>query len=318
MPDATVWRIAHNIASGLKHIHSCGLVHLDIKPANILIDASGSLKIGDFGMATYQGIGDDFNEGDQRYMAPELLFTPVDRQPSADVFSLSLTLYETCLVPGFAALPSDGEQWHAFRRGHAPPLIGRSPALNAGIFDAMSPTPSKRPSTSDILGNIEILKLNLDCSDSILLSLKGKRPNLSLNRSVSFRPLEFALNIAGVSYPFEDSRIKTPTGDQGSVWSFSCTQDLLDLGLAPPSALSEVTTTPSSSSNENSVSIDVEEVDSLIASTQLKPTGKMEQKPFFSPVVVDHDFSADLDHDPPAHHHSHPLSSSASSGRGNL
>lgn len=66
VPDTSIWKICHDISCGLKHIHSFGLVHLDIKPANILIDSSGILKIGDFGMTTTQGTGSDSNEGDQR------------------------------------------------------------------------------------------------------------------------------------------------------------------------------------------------------------------------------------------------------------
>ena len=106
IPEATVWKIAHDVANGLEHIHSCGLVHLDIKPANILIDNKGILKIGDFGMATTQGPGEDGEEGDQRYMAPELLASN-DHRPSADIFSLALTLYETCLIPSASSLPSE-------------------------------------------------------------------------------------------------------------------------------------------------------------------------------------------------------------------
>jgi serine/threonine protein kinase len=51
---------------GLKHIHQCGLVHLDIKPANLLIGLSGVIKIGDFGMACKIGTKEDGHEGDSR------------------------------------------------------------------------------------------------------------------------------------------------------------------------------------------------------------------------------------------------------------
>jgi len=66
IPDSTIWRILHNVACGLEHIHACGLVHLDIKPANLLIAQSGVVKIGDFGIALEQGGYEDGREGDAR------------------------------------------------------------------------------------------------------------------------------------------------------------------------------------------------------------------------------------------------------------
>ena len=63
----TVLRILHDVASGLEHIHQCGVVHLDIKPQNILISLDGTVKIGDFGIAMAQGTdGDEGHEGDTR------------------------------------------------------------------------------------------------------------------------------------------------------------------------------------------------------------------------------------------------------------
>ena len=51
-----------------------GVVHLDIKPENILISKEGKLKIGDFGMAALAPVPNDVErEGDRSYLAPELL-----------------------------------------------------------------------------------------------------------------------------------------------------------------------------------------------------------------------------------------------------
>jgi hypothetical protein len=66
VPDNTVWHIVHDVCAGLDHIHNCGYVHLDIKPANLLISEAGTLQIGDFGMAEQVGSRND-REGDARY-----------------------------------------------------------------------------------------------------------------------------------------------------------------------------------------------------------------------------------------------------------
>jgi serine/threonine protein kinase len=93
----TIWHILHDVASGLHHIHTHGIVHLDIKPANLLISYRGMIKIGDFGMAAAIGSKDDGHEGDSRYLALELINNN-PQLPSADIFSLGITLYETCYV----------------------------------------------------------------------------------------------------------------------------------------------------------------------------------------------------------------------------
>ena len=67
VPDNTVWQVVHDVTSGLHHIHACGMVHLDIKPANLLITAQGRVQIGDFGMAAPINSSDDGREGDTRY-----------------------------------------------------------------------------------------------------------------------------------------------------------------------------------------------------------------------------------------------------------
>jgi serine/threonine-protein kinase RIO1 len=146
--DDVVWHIVHDVTCGLQHIHKCGLVHLDVKPANLLISMEGVIKIGDFGMAAEQGKGEDGHEGDTRYMAPELLDSS-DRYPPADIFSLGLTLYEVCIsslsqnidnvAAGNSPLPSEGLDWHVLRDGQAPPLLGRSIALTTLIKVLLPP-----------------------------------------------------------------------------------------------------------------------------------------------------------------------------------
>jgi mitosis inhibitor protein kinase SWE1 len=51
--EEKVWFILGQVASGLNDIHEMGILHLDVKPDNILIASDGQLKLGDFGMAAY-------------------------------------------------------------------------------------------------------------------------------------------------------------------------------------------------------------------------------------------------------------------------
>lgn len=52
LDEARLWKVLAELAAGVDYIHKCGVLHLDLKPANILITEIGSLKITDFGMAT--------------------------------------------------------------------------------------------------------------------------------------------------------------------------------------------------------------------------------------------------------------------------
>jgi mitosis inhibitor protein kinase SWE1 len=76
---------------GLEFIHRCGVIHLDLKPANIFITDAGRFKIGDFGMASLwprrkaTGSFEGFErEGDKVYLAPEVLQGNYGKE--ADIF----------------------------------------------------------------------------------------------------------------------------------------------------------------------------------------------------------------------------------------
>lgn len=101
-------------------------MHLDLKPANILITGDGTLKICDFGMASAVPAPPHFErEGDRDYIAPEVLHFQKYDTP-VDIFSLGLTIIETA---GNEALPPGGPEWQALRTGD----IGVAPVLSANL-----------------------------------------------------------------------------------------------------------------------------------------------------------------------------------------
>lgn len=73
--ESMIRHILRDICSGLKIIHDMGIVHLDIKPDNILYSQTKKYKLADLGLARLKmrERGEDIHEGDVRYMAPELL-----------------------------------------------------------------------------------------------------------------------------------------------------------------------------------------------------------------------------------------------------
>lgn len=89
-------RIFRELASALQHIHEHGLVHRDVKPANVLLTAQGSVKLSDFGVVTDPELSritlSGALVGTIAYMAPELIAEePFDHR--ADLYGLGAVLY---------------------------------------------------------------------------------------------------------------------------------------------------------------------------------------------------------------------------------
>ncbi len=95
LPEAEVLRAGIEVARGLQAAHEKGLIHRDVKPANILFAASGTAKIGDFGLAVAAGQKAEAAQeiwGTPYYVAPERLNNaPEDFR--SDIYSLGATLF---------------------------------------------------------------------------------------------------------------------------------------------------------------------------------------------------------------------------------
>ena len=93
--------MAVQTCQALEAAHSCGIVHRDIKPGNILIREDGVVKVADFGIAHMVEEEGDVGErerrsrlGTARYMAPEQHGTGEGIDPRADIYGLGITLHE--------------------------------------------------------------------------------------------------------------------------------------------------------------------------------------------------------------------------------
>lgn len=89
-------RIGMQVAQALRYSHAQGVLHNDVKPANLLIDATGKVCITDFGLAAELNPEPDSEDGSVtgtvRYMAPERFSGESDQ--TSDLYSVGVTLYE--------------------------------------------------------------------------------------------------------------------------------------------------------------------------------------------------------------------------------
>ena len=80
-----------NVAEALAYAHRCGILHRDVKPSNIFVGESGTVKLGDFGLSCLVANGVKDKSGTEHYMAPEVLSDGKVSEAS-DQYSLGVTL----------------------------------------------------------------------------------------------------------------------------------------------------------------------------------------------------------------------------------
>jgi serine/threonine protein kinase len=174
MPQDEVLRIGRAVANALDYAHRQGVIHRDVKPANVIVAGDGRIVLTDFGLAmdVEQGsLGEVF--GSSNYIAPEQAHRSADAVPQSDLYSLGVILYE--MLTG--KVPFDDPSPTAVALQHLtlppPPPREINPNLSAGIEAVLLKALSKYPS--------ERYQTGRDLIDALERAMKA-------GRSVSVRP----------------------------------------------------------------------------------------------------------------------------------
>jgi serine/threonine-protein kinase len=147
LPLVGVRRLALDLLAALGAAHERGIVHRDVKPANVFYDAAGNAKLGDFGSAHLADFGQTQTGGffgTVAYMSPEQI-TGAPIGYSADLYALGVTLVEALT----GKPPFFGPDLVAQHLGEAPPRPSErrpelSPLHDAVLMRALAKAPGER------------------------------------------------------------------------------------------------------------------------------------------------------------------------------
>lgn len=147
--EATALKYIRQVATTLRYIHSQKINHLDIKPANIMIDFQGNAVLIDFGGAKQY----DFETGEAYSLTSQLYsdgYAPIEQQakggvgmfsPATDIYALGATFFK--LITGMTPPPAN-----VILNDGLPPIYASAPVA-AAIKAAMQPKRKDRPQSID-------------------------------------------------------------------------------------------------------------------------------------------------------------------------
>src|ERR687890_1971113 len=156
LPSDELAELGAEVASGLAHAHEKGVIHRDIKPHNILIDAHGRPKLTDFGIAraldATQATRTGSYLGTALYSSPEQL-RGEKVTPKSDVYSLGMSLYQAAVGKApFGGTPIEVASQHVSREPDAPSALGvdLSDGVETLILDCVQKDPERRPTAEEV------------------------------------------------------------------------------------------------------------------------------------------------------------------------
>jgi tetratricopeptide (TPR) repeat protein len=144
--SAEVLRAAIPVASALAHAHAAGLVHRDVKPANVLLSADGTPRLADFGIAAIASAEQPLERGSPFSMSPQQL---ASESPAAsdDVYAFGATLYE--LLSGYPPFYPDARVERILTERPAALPESVPEGLKILIERMLAKVPAERPATMD-------------------------------------------------------------------------------------------------------------------------------------------------------------------------
>lgn len=210
LDEKEVLRIAIQLTRCVAYLHEHDLIHRDLKPANIIMQADGTLKLIDFGLARSLNelyIRGTRVRGTPAYMAPEQV-QGIHLTTGTDLYQIGISMYE--MLAG--ELPfTTGDMAYAHVHLDAPPLAeavpGIDPELAKLVHDCLSKRPQARPESAEtFLARLQGIYARIANRDSqpvgLYESSTGPIPSIEVSEPISVvdaEDLSFAEEVTGGS-----------------------------------------------------------------------------------------------------------------------
>ena len=158
LPSERIKRVVTDVCAALDYAHAKGVIHRDVKPANILIDSTGRAILTDFGLALLVDTGTRGEIfGSPFYIAPEQAISSANVTRQSDLYSMGVIVYEmfTGRPPFMADNPLDIALLHMTETPRLPSQLNSqiTPQLDAVILKALAKEPNERYQTGAELVN---------------------------------------------------------------------------------------------------------------------------------------------------------------------
>ena len=136
------------VFDALTYLHSKGIVHLDIKPSNIMVENGCNVRLMDLGIAYACSEQNSLSQGlvgTPKYAAPEQIYDPempkMEITPSTDIYELGVTIYE--LLTGYNPFDS-GSREETIKRQRTM-ILPKSVRIPAAVLEVLRKATSKSP-----------------------------------------------------------------------------------------------------------------------------------------------------------------------------
>ncbi|KAI9299264.1 Pkinase-domain-containing protein [Neoconidiobolus thromboides FSU 785] len=178
--------IVREVLLSLDYIHKQGIIHRDIKAANILLTESGQVQLCDFGIArtiSFNSVKRYSFVGTPYWMAPEVITEGSPYNQKADIWSLGITVYEIALGNPPYAEHDPKTALMMLAQGKPPRLTGPfSSQLKDFVSMCLTFNPEERPTAEELL-KCKFIKAYAKCHYSHLKDLLTRHEKFKMSRS---------------------------------------------------------------------------------------------------------------------------------------
>lgn len=209
------------LVNSIDHLHSNGVYHRDIKPENIFLTADGSLKLGDFGLATTDTWSTEFAVGSDRYMAPEQFDASVYgygySPASADIWAIGIVLLNILFQRNPFATPTQKDPLFADFARDRQSLFDVFPNMSQDTFEIIRHSLALDPANRSLAAVRKALEavVTFTTDEEALDDFCTAEPTPMVPVATAAReplrtPSISSPNANGDSFPWASALLKTP------------------------------------------------------------------------------------------------------------